>query len=47
MKNHNKKIIAKLMEAAARKSALLAADSRCVYLFHQPKQPNGIKSIKK
>lgn len=47
MKKHRKSVTAKLMEAAARKSAEIAADSRCVYLFHQPKQPDGIKKIKK
>lgn len=47
MKNHSKNMTAKLMEVAARKSAEMAATSRCVYLFHQPKQPNGIKKTKK
>lgn len=47
MKNHSKNIVAKLMEVTARKSAEMAANSRCVYLFHQPKQPSGIKTIKK
>ena len=44
MKKHNKNVPAKLMEAVARRSAEIATDSRCVYLFHQPKQPNGIKT---
>ncbi len=47
MKKHNKNVPAKLMEAVARRSAEIATDSRCVYLFHQPKQPNGIKTLKK
>ena len=47
MKNHSKNLAAKLMEVTARKSAEMAANSRCVYLFHQPKQPSGIKTIKK
>ncbi len=47
MKNHNKNVVAKLMEVTARKSAEMAANSRCVYLFHQPKQPSGIKTMKK
>ena len=47
MKNRSKNVTAKLMEVVARKSAEVAADSRCVYLFHQPKQPNDIKKIKK
>ena len=47
MKNHSKNVVAKLREVTARKSAEMAANSRCVYLFHQPKQPSGIKTIKK
>lgn len=47
MKNHSKNVVAKLMEVTARKSAEMAANSRCVYLFHQPKQPSGIKTMKK
>lgn len=47
MKNLSKNVTAKLMEKVARKSAQAAADSRCVYIFHQPKQPDGIKNLKK
>lgn len=47
MKNHSKNVAAKLMEAVARESAKMAVNSRCVYLFHQPKQPFGIKALKK
>ena len=46
MKSHGKNATAKLMETVARKSAEIAADSRCVYLFHQPKQPKEIKRVK-
>lgn len=47
MKNHSKNMVAKLMEVVTRKSAEAAADSRCVYIFHQPKQPDGIKKLGK
>lgn len=47
MKEVSNNISAKLMRAIAKKSAQAAADSRCMYIFHQPKQPEGLKRIKK
>ncbi len=47
MKVTNKNILAKLMKNIAGKSAQAAADSRCMYIYHQPKQPAGLKRIKK
>lgn len=47
MKGTKKSMSAKMLEVIARKSAGAAADSRCMYLFHQPKQPAGIKKLKK
>lgn len=38
---------AKLLEVVARKTVEVAADSRCMYLFHQPIQPEGIKKFRK
>ncbi len=35
------------IEKIARKSAIIAADSRCMYVLHQPKQPKEIKNIRK
>ena len=40
-------IIAKIMEKVARTSIRVAADSRCMYCLHQPKQPSGIKDFSK
>lgn len=40
-------IAAKFMEKVARKSAEMAADSRCMYIYHQPKMPSGLKDLKK
>lgn len=40
-------IIAVGIEKVARKSVQIAADSRCMYVLHQPKQPKGIKDILK
>ncbi len=47
MKEVSNNISAKLMRTIAKKSAQAAADSRCMYIFHQPKQPEGLKRIKK
>lgn len=47
MKDSNKNTIARVMETVARKSVKAAGDSRCVYFFHQPKQPDGIRKFKK
>ncbi len=47
MKVTSKNVLAKLMKNVAGKSAQAAADSRCMYIYHQPKQPAGLKRIKK
>lgn len=47
MKISEKNVTAAFMEKVARKSVEVAADSRCMYLYHQPKMPEGIKKIKK
>ena len=47
MKATDKNMLAKLMKNVAGKSAQAAADSRCMYIYHQPKQPTGLRRIKK
>lgn len=47
MKGAGKNISAKVMKAVAGKSAQAAADSRCMYIYHQPKQPAGLQRTKK
>lgn len=47
MKGTGKNMTAKLMKAVAGKSAQAAADSRCMYIYHQPKQPAGLRRGKK
>lgn len=47
MREHKNRLIAVMMKAAARKCVEMAADSRCMYIFHQPKQPEGVKKFKK
>ena len=36
---------AKMLEKIARTTAKRTADSRCVYLYHQPKMPADLKKI--
>jgi len=40
-------MVAKIMEKVARKSVEIAADSRCMYIYHQPKMPVELKNFKK
>ena len=40
-----KNITATILEKVARNSVKVAADSRCMYCLHQPKQPTGIKKL--
>lgn len=43
--NGKKNITATILEKVARNSVKVAADSRCMYCLHQPKQPTGIKKL--
>ena len=43
--NGKKNITATILEKVARNSVKAAADSRCMYCLHQPKQPTGIKKF--
>ncbi len=45
-KKQNNKTAA-ILEKVARNSVKMAADSRCMYIFHQPKQPAGMKKFNK
>ena len=40
-------IVATVLEKVARNSVKMAADSRCMYVLHQPKQPEGMKEFRK
>ena len=42
---NNKEIVAKLIEGVARTTVKVAADSRCMFIYHQPKQPEGLKKF--
>ena len=43
--NYKKNLTAKILEKVARGSVKVAADSRCMYCLHQPKQPADIKKF--
>ncbi len=43
--NNKKNFTAAILEKVARSSVKVAADSRCMYCLHQPKQPTGIKKF--
>lgn len=43
--NKKKNIVATIMGKVALNSVKAAADSRCMYCLHQPKQPTGIKKL--
>ncbi len=47
MKATGKNVLAKLMKNVSGRSAQAAADSRCMYIYHQPKPPAGLKRSKK
>lgn len=48
MKNKNMKAqSAKALASVSLKLGKISADSACVYLFHQPKMPAGLKELKK
>lgn len=47
LSNKKKNFAAKVLEKVARNSVKAAADSRCMYCLHQPKQPAGIKNLSK
>lgn len=40
-----KNIAATILGKVALNSAKAAADSRCMYCLHQPKQPTGMKKL--
>lgn len=47
MKSKNVKIqLAKVLANVSLKLGKMSADSTCVYIYHQPKMPSGIKELK-
>lgn len=47
MEKRNKKILAKTLVKVADNALSAAANSRCMYVYHQPKQPDAVKKFRK
>lgn len=47
MKNNDNKLIAKALIGVTNRMLSVAANSRCVTLFHQPKQPDAVRKFRK
>ena len=47
MKNNDNKLIAKALTGVTNRMRSVAANSRCVTLFHQPKQPDAVRKFRK
>ncbi len=45
--NKKRNLMAKVLVAASEKALSAAANSRCVLIYHQPKQPEGVKKFRK
>jgi cyclic lactone autoinducer peptide len=47
MKNNDNKLIAKVLTSVTNRMLSIAANSRCVSVYHQPKQPDAVKKFRK
>lgn len=47
MKNKNKSLIAKTLTTITQNMLSVAANSRCMLIYHQPKQPESLKKFRK
>lgn len=47
MKNKDKRFVAKTLTNVARNMLTVAANSRCMLIYHQPKQPETLDKFKK
>lgn len=47
MKNKEKKMVAKTLTAVTNNMLSVAANSRCMLIYHQPKQPEALKKFRK
>lgn len=47
MKNRERKIMAKTLTAVTKNVLSTAANSRCMIIYHQPKQPEALKKFRK
>lgn len=46
-KTNSSKLIAKTLANVAENALSSAANSRCVFVYHQPKQPENLKKFRK
>ena len=46
-KENGKKMFANAMTSVATLAMVVAANSRCVFIYHQPKQPVALKKFRK
>ncbi|MDE7130746.1 MAG: cyclic lactone autoinducer peptide [Lachnospiraceae bacterium] len=47
MNNKENKVIARALTMVANRILCTAANSRCMIIFHQPKQPESVKNFRK
>lgn len=47
MENKDKKTMAKILTVVGNKMLSVAANSRCMIIYHQPKQPDELKKFRK
>lgn len=47
MKKQDKKIVAKALTIIANNALSVAASSRCMSVYHQPKQPDAVKRFRR
>lgn len=47
VKKKTGKMMAKVLTAASDKALSAAANSRCMLIYHQPKQPENLKRFRK
>lgn len=47
MKNKGSKMVAKALTAVTNNMLSVAANSRCMIIYHQPKQPEALRKFRK
>lgn len=47
MEKRGNKAVAKVLTTTADKMLTVTANSRCIFIFHQPKQPESVKKFRK
>lgn len=47
MENKHKKIVAKALTSVGNNMLSIAANSRCMIIYHQPKQPEALRKFRK